>query len=446
MDFNDLKYLACDLPEGIKCFKYAGMYERELDAIDDMLGRDIIPALRGRLEMEKVIARGMLDDYSMTFDEALKCLRESSPLCTAADLERLIADGRADWRLRGGEIRFQDSFVSSAHINAGQLLSHTEDKPLPKPERPDYLVKMKRDGKLSLRHHIRHTIWPEEGAQNAGERILCHIPLPIVTGEQSNVVIHEMSPGGYVSEAAQRTVSFDTVYKSGMEFFIDYSFDVTQTYHEADPSKVIAAQPADFTGEEYPHIRFTPYIKELCGYLTADESNPLLKARRIYDYITKNVRYSYMREYLCLDNIPEFAALNLRGDCGVQALLFITLCRCAGIGAQWQSGLNIHGGYITSHDWARYYIAPFGWLYADLSRGGGAIQSGDTELWDFSFCNIDPMRMAANSSFQSEFDPPKKHTRIDPYDNQSGEIEYEGRGLVCGEVGFRREILETVEL
>lgn len=48
---------------------------------------------------------------------------------------------------------------------------------------------------------------------------------------------------------------------------------------------------------------------------------------------------------------------------------------------------------------------------------------------DYYFGNLDPFRMAANSEYQGALIPEKKHPRIDPYDNQRGEIEYEDRGL-----------------
>ena len=43
--------------------------------------------------------------------------------------------------------------------------------------------------------------------------------------------------------------------------------------------------------------------------------------------------YSFVRNYYTIPNIPEYAASGGKGDCGVQALLFITLCRCVGIPA-----------------------------------------------------------------------------------------------------------------
>ena len=43
---------------------------------------------------------------------------------------------------------------------------------------------------------------------------------------------------------------------------------------------------------------------------------------------------------------------------------------------------------------------------------------------EFYFCNLDPMRMAANSAFQQDFEVAPKYPRHDPYDNQTGEAEY----------------------
>ena len=134
-------------------------------------------------------------------------------------------------------------------------------------------------------------------------------------------------------------------------------------------------------------------------------------ARRFYDYCTKVGTYSFMREYFTLpDSIPDYYGTGLKGDCGVQALLFITLCRYAGIPAKWQSGLFV------------------------------------TERHDFYFGNLDPFRMVANSELQAEFDPPKQHLRIDPFDNQRGEAEYADHGLIWIEVDEHFEMLEMTKL
>lgn len=137
-------------------------------------------------------------------------------------------------------------------------------------------------------------------------------------------------------------------------------------YVELDPAKVSEEQPDFCLEEQAPHIVFTPYLKELRDELAADETNPIILARRFYDFVTTKVMYSFMREYFTIECIPEYCAINLKGDCGVQALLFITLCRMSGISARWQSGLYVTKYYTGCHDWAQFYVAPYGWVFADL--------------------------------------------------------------------------------
>jgi len=149
-----------------------------------------------------------------------------------------------------------------------------------------------------------------------------------------------------------------------------------------------------------------------------------------------------MRDYASLTNIPEFAAYNLKGDCGVQALLFITLCRIVGIPSRWQSGLVCNPYRLGAHDWAEFYIEPYGWLYADLSFGGMSLRLGELDLWNYYFGNIDPFRIVFNSNIQENFDVPKKFLRNDPYDNQHGEMEYADRGIYPDEYDIISEIIE----
>lgn len=86
-------------------------------------------------------------------------------------------------------------------------------------------------------------------------------------------------------------------------------------------------------------------------------------------------------------------------------------------------------GEAGCHDWARFYVAPYGWLYCDASFGGSAWRAGSRERWNFYFGNLEPFRMVANRDLQQDFDPPKKFLRADPYDSQLGEVEYEDEGL-----------------
>ncbi|MBR7149762.1 MAG: transglutaminase domain-containing protein, partial [Oscillospiraceae bacterium] len=153
-----------------------------------------------------------------------------------------------------------------------------------------------------------------------------------------------------------------------------------------------------------------------------------------------------MPNYFVEENIVENCLHNLNGDCGVYASTFVTLCRCAGIPAQWQSGLSAEPGYCSPHDWARFYIAPYGWLYADCSFGGGAVRANNEERRKHFFGNLDGFRIVTTNAFQQEFDIPKKHWRADPYDNQQGEIESADRGFDYDEFTQVRKTLDCEPL
>ena len=243
----------------------------------------------------------------------------------------------------------------------------------------------------------------------------------------------------------------------------------------------------DDTQEIAPHVRFTPFIRALAEacirgdamcLLRKDKADvdavrvphpamsllcedqvwsrtekgmlscmpPLEKARRFYDYITLNFKYTYMPAYFSLENIAEECARSKTGDCGVFALLFLTLCRCAGIPAEWQSGFAAEPDFLGGHDWVRFYAEPFGWLYADPSYGIAAVRAENEERRQFYFGNLDPYRMVANRAFQAPFTVEKQYFRADPYDNQLGEIETAERGLRWDEFVRTKEIVSFEEL
>ena len=152
-------------------------------------------------------------------------------------------------------------------------------------------------------------------------------------------------------------------------------------------------------------------------------TSPAEKAQRFYDFVTLNVHYHYQPSYFVLEDISTRCAMDRRGDCGIMALTFITLCRIAGIPARWQSGLAVGPGKCGCHDWAMFYIAPKGWMYADCSYGASMARAGEEELRD----------------------PPMLGFRADPYDNQTGEVEADGVGLWGDQTVTTKETLSYQE-
>ena len=164
-----------------------------------------------------------------------------------------------------------------------------------------------------------------------------------------------------------------------------------------------------------------------------DPGNPAhTKENAAEDCSVSDSQAVYRADYVLLDSIADSCAKELRGDCGVMALLFITLCRIAGVPARWQSGLHVTPDGAGAHDWAMFYVAPYGWLYADPSFGSGGRRNGEPERTKHYFGNLDPCRMVANSVFQAPLCPPDPCFRNDPYDNQLGEMTLDGEGLDGG--------------
>ncbi len=202
--------------------------------------------------------------------------------------------------------------------------------------------------------------------------------------------------------------------------------------------------PEYFLQEQLPHIHFTPYLRALAEEIVGKETRPLEKARKIYDYLTTHVMYSFVRDYFSITELVDYTASGWKGDCGLQALMFITLCRIAKIPARWQSGLYTRPADPGSHDWAMFYLEEYGWLFADCSFGGSAARMGCEERRRFYFGNLDPYRMPSCCQFQADFLPPMKGWRFDPYDNQSGEAEYPDRCLHTEETETEHKVQEIL--
>ena len=266
---------------------------------------------------------------------------------------------------------------------------------------------------------------------------------------QSNITLDSFTaqPTYIAPETApQRTAYWEADLAENCRFGAQYSY--RSTAHYADPLEMQAdpVQPDFDTAEQLPHIAFTPYMKALAAQLTEGITDPVQKAKRIYDFVTLNVHYHFQPMYFVHENITDNCARSRRGDCGVMAATFITLCRIAGIPAKWQSGMVARPETAGCHDWAMFYIAPKGWMYADCSAGASMARAGNEKMRLHYFGNLDTDRMVANSDICAPFDPPMCAFRADPCDNQVGEMEVDGVGLYGQQVETTHEIVKHQEV
>jgi transglutaminase-like putative cysteine protease len=200
---------------------------------------------------------------------------------------------------------------------------------------------------------------------------------------------------------------------------------------------------------EAPHVQFTPEMRALSARIVGTETNPYRIAKRCYDWIASNIRYSLAIEYSTIRNISEYCRTRGYGDCGQEALLFITLCRLNGIPARWQSGWNTFPDADDIHDWTEIYLEPYGWVPVDPYMGIWAHQYVRTlgeaerrEIQEFYFGGLDQWRMAANRDHCQELRPRKRAARSDPVDFQRGELEWDNRNVYFDRFNYEFTVRE----
>ncbi len=461
MNINEtIKYLHIGLPEDILRRKLHGDFAGAIRLIDKRLEDPRTPdEMRWCMMAQREMMSRMAVDYPYTKADALAILREHIPDFSEEEFDERVDAGKIGWIYVDGEMRIFNRFFAtmckadpafavragvSGHGVESARKGSKEDLRL---ERMMQIMKEK--GSMTNRIRIRASARVNDDQFTPGMFVRVHLPIPAACEQQSDIRIEKIFPEhGCIApeDALQRTVCWEETLDENHEFMVEYSYLHTAVYHDTEHMMPDPEQPQFCTEEEAPHIMFTPYIRALVAKLSEGTDDPLEKARRFYDFVSLNCKYTFMPEYFSLENIAENCARSFTGDCGVFALLFLTMCRCAGIPAQWQSGLTAEPDFIGGHDWVRFYIAPYGWLYADTSYGTGAVRANNEERRKFYFGNLDPYRMVANNAFQKPFTIPKDHWRADPYDNQLGEIETADRGLKFDEYTRTKEILVCEEV
>ena len=431
---EQLAAIGYPLPEDIEKLKWYGDFDGCEALIRQRMAEEIPEALREKLRMELVQLRRMRRDYTVTPEEAERVLTARIRDFRPEELEQLRRENVLDWIFVSGQVRYIHSFYENLIKIRNDIAARQLRPAAPEPGkltetqlRDRMIAGMKTHGsvmcKITMKAAMEIYLPPEQ----MGKTLRVWLPYPIEGMQVKKVTLDSVTPAYTAladNDAPQRTVYFEGTAKQLFRTELIYTLETKMNYVNLDPAEVSPEQPDFDTGQQLPHIAFTPYLRALAAELTAGETNPLKKARRIYDFITQKVNYSYMRGYISLPVIPEYCASRLRGDCGVQALTFVTLCRIAGIPARWQSGIYANENEAWSHDWAMFYVAPYGWLYADCSYGGAAWRDGALERWDFYFGNLDPYRVVTTREFQGDFTPKPRFLRSDPYDNQQGEVEF----------------------
>ena len=304
---------------------------------------------------------------------------------------------------------------------------------------------------LPMKMRVTMQVTAKTNAAPAGKMIRAWIPIPRRYPFQSGFkLLASSSPPISIDseDSVIRSAYFEQPARKDepTEFKLEYEFTIRGVRFDLKPGKIQPYDPGDeavkrFTGEA-PHVVFTPELKALSTVIVGGETNAMLKAKKIYDWLSGNLQYSFATEYSTIRNISDYCRAHGYGDCGQQALLFITLCRSNGVPARWQSGWDLFPKPSISMI-GRKSISALRLGAGGPYRGNYAMRYITTltpaqkiEMRDFYFGGLDQYRMAANSDHCQTLNPPKQTMRSDNVDFQRGEFEYGDRNIYFGHFSY----------
>ena len=412
--------------------------------------------------------RRVHEDYSFTRAELYDAISDAVSELTPRQFNRWVNEGRFDGRRIDGKMYYVNTSVANLFFRYPDVVKRRVDGHYNVPEQKGRLAISRAIRKAALEektpyvlpHHYLAAMTVQAGTMAVRPKALVRAWLPIprlypyqcdfkLVSNSSPVKLlaPENSPirSAYMEQNALRDGS--------AKFEITFSYTMDGVSFDLDPAKIQAPDMSDPVLKQYtsesPHVVFTPELKELSAKIAGTETNPMLIAKAFYDWIGSNIKYSYAREYSTLTNIGDYCLSHHYGDCGQEAMLFITLCRSKGIPARWQTGWDIYPKYHDIHDWSEIYLAPYGWVPVDAWAGMFATRYCTSltpveraELHDFYFGGLDYYRMAANCDHSQQLDPPKQSARSDDVDFQRGELESNGRDIYFDDYSYSIRIKE----
>jgi len=163
---------------------------------------------------------------------------------------------------------------------------------------------------------------------------------------------------------------------SGFEILM--RFQVTRREHRVELARGRAGKPepagplmARFLQPD-KLVPLNGVIAELAKQETQGVSDPLEKARKIYNYVVATMRYDKSGQGWGRGD-AIWACTAKRGNCTDFHALFIGMMRASGVPARFEIGFPLpedktEGDIPGYHCWAEFYLNGFGWVPADASE------------------------------------------------------------------------------
>jgi transglutaminase-like putative cysteine protease len=428
------------------------------------------PTERKQLEFELDRLERIRKDFPYTKEGLFTKLKGVVKQLTAEEYEGWLAEGCFENREIDGERYFVGTsagnlFWRYPELNLRRLTLNRNTPALQKARLESCTairqaaLAQERPYVLPKRFRATMTVTANPNAAPPGEIVRAWLPIPRDYPFQDDFALVSASPAVSRTDGPGSPIRCVYLEKRAKKnaptrFKIVYEYTTHAVSFDIKPADVRPCDPNDpavkgFTGEG-PHVVFTPEMRALSQQIVGDETNPCLKAKKCFDWIAENIQYRYALEYSTIRNISDYCRVKGYGDCGQEALLFITLCRLNGIPARWQSGWNTFMGDEDIHDWSEIYLAPYGWVPVDPYMGIWATRYATTltaeqrrQIRDFYFGGLDQYRMIANSDHNQTLTPPKRSLRSDNVDFQRGELECGDKNIYFDQYSYDLTLKEV---
>ena len=308
---SSFEFLVAGLPERVHYLEEKGCFKEAVCLINKILtqNRMLPSALKSRLEWEPERIERIKRDYTLSWGDAFESLKNQILDLTHEDFERWVKEGFIECREIEGEVKFFNNFMPNllrdnkeAKKRVRQPDKISEEIEKLRHRHIDTVVeKRKTSGSRyvePVRNRVLMQIKIEPDAASEVEIIRVWMPFPRKDPLQPEVKLISATPKNCVlapEDASQRTMHFEGKAVKGekCEFKAEYEYVVYASCQEVNPAKVRPYSRNELfekhTSEQLPHVAFTPYLRKLAEEIVSEETNPYLKARRIYEWISQHL-------------------------------------------------------------------------------------------------------------------------------------------------------------
>ena len=399
-------------------------------------------------------------DFSVTGSQVKERIEKSLGPVSENDISKWGKNGWLEWRMIDGKKKYFNRAASNLvlikkfHEQKAERLEDIANDPamilrLKHTEQAIKASENNNDPVVPVKMKITYTISVHPDVVPDGEKIRCWLPWPKEGfPRQSGIELLNTSNPEYTiapDTSIHSTFYMEEQAKKGVPtvFQISYSYTSSAQHYNMSEIKILPYKKdtydyLKYTSELLPHICFTDNVKLLADSLTQGEDNPASIVRKIYKWFKESIPWTGALEYSTIPNIPEYVIKNMRGDCGQQVFLFISMLRYKGIPVRWQSGWEMTPNDENLHDWSEVYYEGTGWVPVDVMYD---LQKSDDEILKYYFLSgIDAYRIIVNNGIEGPLHPEKHFLRSEPYDFQRGEVEWKGGNLYFDKWDYNMKI------